>query len=243
MRWLGIAAPWSWIRLYLRAQLGKYVPGAFWQYASRAALARFQGAPIRTTTLSLGVELLAGAATGLVVAIATASTLAAAAALVAGLAVAAFAAPRAAPFARFVSRLLRGRGPSEVELTRAGRATARAVVLCAPLWILHGVSLWLLARALFAVPASDFGFYTGVFAIAWLAGLAAVFAPGGIGVREAVLSALLAPRLGTADAIALAASSRLLFVAVDLAGGAAALALPSRAAFRRSRASYEPSSP
>ena len=50
-----------------------------------------------------------------------------------------------------------------------------------------------------------------------------VFAPGGLGVREAVLVALLRGRLGESEAIVLAATSRLAFTLVDLAGGGAAL--------------------
>jgi len=45
-------------------------------------------------------------------------------------------------------------------------------------------------------------------------------------VREAVLVALLSGRLGEAHAIALAAASRIVLSAIDLGGGAAALALP-----------------
>src|SRR5436190_915077 len=73
---------------------------------------------------------------------------------------------------------------------------------------LVGLSFWLTARALVPVPLEDLGFYTGVFAIASLAGLFAFFAPVGLGVREAVLVALLRPRLGTADALLVAAASR-----------------------------------
>ena len=51
-----------------------------------------------------------------------------------------------------------------------------------------------------------------------------VFAPGGIGVREAVLVALLAPRVGHTDAIVVAAASRILLTRADLVGGGGALA-------------------
>jgi uncharacterized membrane protein YbhN (UPF0104 family) len=93
-------------------------------------------------------------------------------------------------------------------------------------WLIYGTAFWLTARALFSAPGGQFAVYVGVFAVAWVAGFVAVFAPGGIGVREAVIAALLAGRLGEVHAIALAATSRLVLAAVDLAGGAAALSLP-----------------
>jgi uncharacterized membrane protein YbhN (UPF0104 family) len=90
------------------------------------------------------------------------------------------------------------------------------------------LGLWLLAYGLFGVPAGELRVFVGAFAVSSLAGFVAVFAPGGIGVREAVLAALLAPRIGQADAIALALASRLILIAADLGGGAAAFVLPTR---------------
>ena len=65
----------------------------------------------------------------------------------------------------------------------------------------------------------------GTFAVAWLAGLLAIYAPGGLGVREAVLVALLPGRIGAADALVVAAASRLILILVDvlLAGAATAM--------------------
>ena len=60
----------------------------------------------------------------------------------------------------------------------------------------------------------------GVYGTACLVGLVAFFAPVGFGIREALIVALLRGRLGTADALVLAASSRLLLTIVDLATAA-----------------------
>ena len=70
--------------------------------------------------------------------------------------------------------------------------------------------------------------YMGTFAVAWLAGLLAIYAPGGLGVREAVLVALLHGRIGAADALVVAAASRLVLVLADVL-----LAAVSTAALRR----------
>jgi len=56
----------------------------------------------------------------------------------------------------------------------------------------------------------------GVNAIAMLAGFAALFAPGGIGVREGVMVVLLAPVLGIAEATILSVTMRIVMVCADL---------------------------
>jgi uncharacterized membrane protein YbhN (UPF0104 family) len=94
-------------------------------------------------------------------------------------------------------------------------------------WGIYGVAFWTTGRALFAIPASDIPRYIGVFALAWLAGVVAFFAPGGIGVREAVIAALLTSRLGPADAIVLAATSRIVLSAIDIVAAAASFGVPA----------------
>ena len=71
-----------------------------------------------------------------------------------------------------------------------------------------------------------------------LAGLLAVYAPGGLGVREAVLVALLAHRIGAANALVVAAASRLMFIVVDVV-----LAGVATAALRRGRARVDLADP
>jgi hypothetical protein len=81
-------------------------------------------------------------------------------------------------------------------------------------------------------------FYMGAFAIAWLAGLVAIYAPGGIGVREAVLVAFLGGRIGAADALVVAAASRLILIVVDVL-----LAGIATAALRRGRPRLDAADP
>ncbi len=67
-------------------------------------------------------------------------------------------------------------------------------------------------------------------AAAWLAGFFAIFAPGGLVVREACLAALLAPWIGGETALAVALAWRLVQVVAEIAGFAliAATGLPDR---------------
>ena len=210
LRRLGIKPRARWVGIYMQAQLGKYIPGSVWQYAGRAALARGEAIPLRPATVSLSVEL-----AGAVIAAALVVSLIGG---VVALAITAAAALVAAGIWRLTGcrfGLLR-----RLKSSAAARATFEATLLYVPIWLLLGLCFWLTARSLFHLSFDEVRFYTGVFAVAWLVGLFAVFAPGGLGVREAVLVALLHSRTGTADAVLLAASSRALLTVVDLVAGA-----------------------
>ena len=100
------------------------------------------------------------------------------------------------------------------------RAGVRATELYGAVWLLVGTSFWLTALAFVAVPTADVPRYFGAFATAWVVGLVAIYAPGGIGVREAVLVGLLRGKIGSADALVVAAASRLVLTFVDLVGAA-----------------------
>jgi hypothetical protein len=77
----------------------------------------------------------------------------------------------------------------------------------------------------------------GAFSLAVTAGMLAVFAPGGIGVREAVMVVLSAPWLGGGEAIVLAAAMRMLSVALDMLAGAAAVLVSLFAKYSTARSS------
>ncbi len=206
LRRLGEIPKRRWAGIYLQAQLGKYIPGSLWQYAGRVVTARGQAIPVRTTTASTGVEL-GGAIL--------------AAAVLASLAGSVWLSTAAAVSAAAVISLSLRMTPANRARTPIVRATAIATSLYFPVWVVMGLSFWFTAHALFDVPYSDVVYYTGAFSIAWLVGLVAFFAPGGIGVREAVLTGLLHARIGTADAVLVAATSRIVLTVVDI--GAAAV--------------------
>ena len=129
-------------------------------------------------------------------------------------------------FAGLIASAPSGRLDRQSVLAGSGSACRGRPVLV--VWGMYGLAFWTTGCALFAIPASDIPRYIGVFALAWLAGLVAFFAPGGIGVREAVIAALLAGPLGQADAIVLAATSRIVLSTIDLVAGAASFGLPAR---------------
>jgi uncharacterized membrane protein YbhN (UPF0104 family) len=202
---LGVSTQRRWAGLFFQAQLGKYIPGSVWQYAGRAAVARAEGIPVRPVAVSLPIEFVASAlAAGLLAALLLGWWGAAVAATAALLLIA-------------LERPARARRP-------AAFAIVRATLLYLPAWLTLGGSFWLCARGLLDVPVGDLPLYGGAFVVAWLGGLVAVYAPGGLGVREAVLVALLSSRTGAADALVVAVASRLILTFVDvLLAGAAAM--------------------
>jgi len=219
LRGLGVRTQRRWAAVFFQAQLGKYIPGSIWQYAGRAAVARGHGLPVRPVAMSLPVEFgaaaLAGGVTGaFLLGWWGTAVIAAAAAIL----------------------LIIERRPNVSNL--AVTTTIHATLLCIPMWLLLGASFWITARGLVGTPVQELAFYAGAFAIAWLAGLVAIYAPGGLGVREAVLVALLSSRIGTADALVIAAASRLILIIVDVA-----LAGIATAAMRRARPQVDVADP
>jgi uncharacterized membrane protein YbhN (UPF0104 family) len=230
LRRLGTAAPLAWITIFFKSQLGKYLPGSVWQYAGRVGLARRWGVPVQRGVISVAAEIGYSALAAAAVASLILGAIAAVGVFV-GLALllllgTALKGRLAGVFARVRSTKNGGYLDRNSAVAAIGAAPV-AIGLYLVVWGLYGLAFWTTGRALFAVPLSDLPQYIGVFALAWLAGLVAFFAPGGIGVREAVIAALLASRLGEADAIVVAATSRIILSAIDLIAGAASFGVPA----------------
>jgi uncharacterized membrane protein YbhN (UPF0104 family) len=203
LRQLGVPTRPRWAGVFFQAQLGKYIPGGLWQYAGRSAMARTYGIPIRAVATSLPIELAATVCGGLA----------------------------------FSSLLLGWEGLLGVFVflcvclladtaTRSRRAVFRAgarasLLYGAAVWPLLGVGFWMTARGFVRAPVADLPAYAGAFSAAWVVGLIAIYAPGGLGVREAVLVALLRGKIGSADALVVALASRGLLTLADLAAAAA----------------------
>jgi uncharacterized membrane protein YbhN (UPF0104 family) len=215
LRRLGVRVRQRWIGIFLETQLGKYIPGSVWHYAGRTALTRVEGVAVRTVALSVGVELAASVFAGAVLAslMLGVAGLIFAAALTssAGVAASRVEIRRLQPLGRLAPRV------AAADVKRTLQATVDGTALYLVIWFMLAAAFWLTARALFSVPVTQAPYYMGVYGVACLTGLVVIFAPVGFGVREALIVALLRSRLGTADALVLAAASRLLLTTVDIA--------------------------
>jgi hypothetical protein len=211
LRRLGVTTRRRWVAVYFQAQLGKYIPGSFWQYAGRVALARAYLVPFRPLAVSLPVELAGSVAAAALVSM---LLLGRWGLLGAALLVAVLHVLGGRLWSGRIARLVGGDTGQEVRV--AVSAAVSAVPFYAATWVAVGSGFWLVARAMLGVAASDFLIYVGAFTAAWLVGLFAIYAPGGLGVREALLVVILRGRIGTADALVIAAASRVIFTLVDI---------------------------
>jgi uncharacterized membrane protein YbhN (UPF0104 family) len=177
-------------------------------------LSRSEDIPVKAVTMSLPIELAGTVLAGGLLSLLAAGLWGLAAAALALASVLALTASGKAEKA--IAASLRWFGRSDA--VAVPRAIIAGFIPYVAITAALGVTLWLVADALFGIPAGDLPFYIGAFSIAWLTGLVAVFAPGGLGVREALLVALLRGRLGTADAVVLATASRAVLTIADLLG-------------------------
>jgi uncharacterized membrane protein YbhN (UPF0104 family) len=212
--------PWF-IAIFFQAQLSKYIPGSLWQYVGRVTLAQSHGLPIRAVAVSLPIELIALMPAGAALSLLLLGWWGAAGAILVLLALSLCA--RLSVERRLTTTLRRVAQGRDVR--GAVPAAIRASRAYAGILLIIGFGFWLTARALYGVPVDDVLTYVGAFVAAWLGGLIAVYAPGGVGVREAILVALLRGRLGSADALVLAAASRAILTLVDVGAAVTGVAI------------------
>ena len=208
------------VRIYLVANLGRYVPGKLWQIAGLALLARGRGVPAAVATAAA----LVGHAVSL------------AGAMVIGLLALAQAPPpldRFAPFAaagtalvvltvtipgifrpllRLWLRWVPGDAPTDVPI--GALEGLRWLALYALNWGGFALAFWLLMRGL-SLPGSPL-VLGPAFAAAYVLGYLALFAPAGLGVREGALVVLLSPTVGAGPAALAAVVARVWTTVVEV---------------------------
>lgn len=227
------SAPWDAERQLLVSQIGKYVPGNVAQYFGRAAMAISSGVPAKTVGLAIVAEtagILIGGCLAVVISIALAPGLAVdvlrllpdasnfawLGLVLASLLVLLAGASLAARFTRHWTGLPKA----------SWMLLAAAVALYVIALLLLGVSLHLIANAISPSPL-PLSLSVAVFAAAWIAGLATPGAPGGLGVRESIITLGLAPLLGGATALSVALLHRGASVLGDVVSFGLGLALPT----------------
>ncbi|MEE8575645.1 MAG: lysylphosphatidylglycerol synthase transmembrane domain-containing protein [candidate division Zixibacteria bacterium] len=82
-------------------------------------------------------------------------------------------------------------------------------------WLVYGFAFWLLLHGILSGPNISLSAGIGTFVLAYQIGYLAIFTPGGLGVRELVMIALLNPFLGTISA-GVAVAARLWNVLIEI---------------------------
>lgn len=220
-------------RLYNLSQLGKYLPGSVWQYVARAAAYRGLGASdvqVRDALLteSLWVSGCAGAIGSILTGPLALRLLAASVSP----AIAAWLSLLTASTILLVLALTLKRRAALLRYLTIAVPPLRALVVQVAVWVLLGLSFWMLLSAC-GVSASIV-FSTGLFAIAYAIGFLVPFAPAGLGVRDGILMAGLLPLAGADQALVATVLARILYVVVELVlAGLQELLMLFRPAFRR----------
>jgi glycosyltransferase 2 family protein len=223
---------WSAARIWTVSSLGKYLPGKVWAVAGMAVMAQRAGVGAGPATGSAVILQVLAIGTGAAVAAVTGwSSLRTAypgaegglavLLVVSVVAVAVLLRPDS------VRRIVRIALPeATVSLTPPVGAVAFGIAANMVAWLGYGVALWLLARGL--LPGAGLGLLPAiaVFTASYLAGFLALFAPGGIGVREGVFILMLQGPIGIGAATALAVASRLLLTMTELGAAVPFLLFP-----------------
>ena len=215
---------WTAIRVFMVANLGRYVPGKVWQIAGLAYLAKREGVQAGVATgaaiLGQGIALLAAVLVG-IGALFGANDLWQQIGWV-GL-VAGIGAALAIITVVVVPRLFRHVVAFWFRITRtdppgeglgSGNAGLRWLILYVLNWGIYATAFWLLYLSF-----GEWRTFLEVgpaFAAAYVAGYVVIFAPAGAGIREGVLVVLLQPVMAGENAFVLAVIARLWTTTVEL---------------------------
>jgi len=210
------------LRIWCLSNLGRYLPGKVWSVAALAVLAQRAGAAGWAAAGSAIVMQVLAIGTGaVIVSVGAPGATSPIALVLAGcLAVVALLGLVWKPLAESFAKMIAPATEFRALPLRSALAGAAVTLLS---WIAYGLAFWMLARGIFETPALTIVEATGVFAAGYIVGLLALPAPGGVGVREAVYVALLAPVLGSGGALALSIASRLLLTATEASAAFVAL--------------------
>ncbi len=220
------------IRTMFVAQLAKYLPGAVWAFAAQVELGHDHQVPRRrgatavivSLAVALGVALLIGAGTLPLTSVGEARHLWWALAITPVIIIGLWP----PVLGRILDRALVLARRQPLERRPSIRGLAKALGWTTLGWLLLGLQLWLLVRDLTGGGVHVLLLALGANALAWSAGLLIVVFPGGVGPRELVLVAALAPVMPRGAALATALVSRVVLTASDLAWGGAGLAVGRR---------------
>ncbi len=225
------------IKINFLAQLAKYVPGAVWSFAAQVELGHDQQVPRRRGAASVAIALAVTVGVGLGIA-AISLPLASASAARHFIWVLAFIPVIALclwppVLGWLLDRALKLFRQQPLEQRPTGRGLGIAVAWTAAGWGLLGLQVWCIAADITGRGTHVLLLSIGAYAFATSAGLLLIVFPSGIGARELILVAALAPVMPRATAIVIALMARVVTTASDLAWGGTALAL--RRAARRGK--------
>jgi len=212
-------------RAWVLSELGRYLPGKVWLVLGRSYLAGRQGVPARVVLTGMVFELALVALAAVAffpLRAGVGSVIGIPAAWAVGVALILVAALHPQIISPLINAALRRLGRAPIEVMPSYRALLGMFALCLLMWACLSAGFALLAASLAPVAARGAAGVAASFPVAWVIGLLAFVAPGGLGVREGVLAALLSGLLPGGMAVVVALASRVWITAVELLCAAAA---------------------
>ncbi|MGL5857409.1 MAG: hypothetical protein ACRC35_03200 [Angustibacter sp.] len=207
-------------RIFFVGQLGKYIPGSFFQILSQVEMAHECGSARRKTSSAVALQLTMTITTALIILlfsvpfVSTNGRLLLSVLLVLPL-LCSILHPRIFNFA--VNFLLRRLGRPGLGPAASWASTLHVAVWAIFSWIAVGMQVLVLAVGLGAqVQVRTVALAVGGFALAWVIGFVVFVAPAGAGGRDAALAVSMSPVLDHGSVLVLALASRLLLVLADL---------------------------
>jgi glycosyltransferase 2 family protein len=226
--WMRILAEWgielsypAALRAEMLSMLAKYVPGGIWTPAARVVAARRAGvtdAALVTSSMLLeaGLSAVAGVIV-FVLGLAFVDNVDAPLAplIVFGVVLAILVQPRV--FRPLAGKVLRRLGYERELPNVRGRTLSGLLLFYSGTWVLGGFALWLLLRSLGAHPEpASIVFLGGTAAVGAIVAVVFIFAPSGLGPREASMYGLLLALTTPGRALGAVALNRLALTAVEL---------------------------
>lgn len=222
---LMLAATWPWLlravgyphlpllplaARHLQAQLAKYLPGGIFHFAQRHAGSRqwMIGHGDLVFAASLESLLLLSVAASLALGVSSDPQIAAFSPWLSRLV---WLMPLAIPGAWLAARWWLARGKENPILLKSSLPLIYVAFIDIGFFLICSISLFILVKNSNAAPI----YWVSWVSLAWISGYIVPGAPGGIGVREAVLVLGLSPMLGDAPALALALAYRLVTLTSD----------------------------
>jgi len=219
-------------RVTFVAQLGKYVPGAVWSFAAHVELGHDYAVPRRRGAASVIVALALAVAVGLLIAacaLPLASPAMARRYLFALAVVPVIAVCLVPPILhRILNAALRLIRQEPLEHPLSWRGLAMALGFTALGWVMLGLQAWFLLADVARDGPRSLLLALGAYALACSLALLLVIFPNGIGAREVIMVAALAPVLPRGAALAVAVMARVVTTVSDLTWGGVGLAIARR---------------
>ena len=226
--WIRILSEWGIQLSYMQAlraemisMLAKYIPGGIWTPAARVVAARRAGVTdTALVTSSILLEAGLSAVSGVIVFVISLPFVDDVQAplvplIVFGAVLAVLVQPKA--FRPLAHKVLRRFGYTKELPNVRARTLTMLLVFYAGTWVLGGFALWLLLRSVGAHPEpSSIVFLGGTAAVGAIVAVLFVFAPSGLGVREASMYGLLLAIATPGQALGAVALNRLALTGVEL---------------------------